>query len=573
MSRKPRSLKQQMDLCTSQMRERGMTWRDIARAYQSRYRLPPLRAFREAHRYTQAKVVEIWNTLWPDDALSERRLGAWEAWPGPTGHEPSVTNLNRLARIYQCRAGDLVNGEDHTDADDHATAQKPEHAIDLRGDGTAADSHSERLTVGEIQMYLAGLPTFAAGEPLPTAARLRDHEFSRLVLALTEWADHMRRRDLLALIASAAAAAHASPMLNHLDEDALERLALAAANPSRVDATAIEHIAGILHHSTRQEDVLGPQAVLAQHGLVRRLLSGASSDDLHRRLLSLLADVSRFTGWLLFNQGDYPGAEHYYAQARRAAHEADDDALSSYVLAQWSHLATWCGDPRLGVEHALGSLAWAQRAGSRMLIAYAHDVGARAYAAVLRRERRGQAGRDHARVRTALGAARSNLDEAQDDDPGHDLVYFYGHGLHLSTRAECFLALREPDQTILHTREAMIGIGDALARLDLCQAYAQKRKVDRACTELGRAAQLAHGHHSRRLVIALQDRRRELSPWQRTDAVVRLDEQLHAYGLLTHASTIPLARSGADDGAERAPAVAAGGQFERRHRSRRARCC
>lgn len=631
MPRKPRSLKQQMDLCTSQLRERGLTWREVAREYEIRYRLPPLRAFREAHRYTQAKVVEIWNTLWPDDALSERRLGAWEAWPGPTGHEPAVANLNRLARIYQCRAGDLINGEDHTDADDcggrrpdrfppgseqriagHAgsgcttadhrlrpptpgpsvsdavsavsTADSastpspppsfsfsfaaadtgpgvrvdrattldpvPETARERPAD-TVGPSHAlgvpgetgppPRLTIGDLRVFLAEPPALVSGDPAPMPARSRDEEFGRLVHALVEWADRMRRRDVLALIASAAAAAHASPTLGHLDADAVERLALAAVQPSRVDATAIEHIEGILHHGSRQEDILGPQAVLetvlAQHGLVRRLLTGASDEDLRRRLLSLLADISRFIGWLLFNQGDHPGAERYYAQARRAAHEADDDLMSSYVLAQWSHLATWCGDPRLGVENALGSLAWAQRAGSPLLTAYANDVGARAYAAVLRRERRGQRARDRARIRTALSAASSSLEAAPADDPGRALVYFYGRGLQLSTRAECFLALRDPDRTIEHTREAMTDIGEgfprnlAFAHLDLCQAYAQKREVDQACAELDQAARLADRHRSRRLVLALQDRRRGLTPWNGTDPVVRLDERLHAYGL------------------------------------------
>jgi hypothetical protein len=83
----------------------------IAQDFQVRFKLNPLRAFREAHRLTQAGVVHRWNQHWPDDPLSERRLGAWEALPGLTGNEPPLAGLERLAKIYQCRAGDLVDGD------------------------------------------------------------------------------------------------------------------------------------------------------------------------------------------------------------------------------------------------------------------------------------------------------------------------------------------------------------------------------------------------------------------------------------------------------------------------------
>src|SRR5262245_25427074 len=120
MPPKPRSLKQQMDARTAELRERGSTWKQIAADYQTRFKLNPLRAFREAHRFTQGKVVLRGNERWPDDALNERRLGEGEAWPAVTGNEPPLTGLERLARIYQCRAGDLVDGEDHGETDDHA---------------------------------------------------------------------------------------------------------------------------------------------------------------------------------------------------------------------------------------------------------------------------------------------------------------------------------------------------------------------------------------------------------------------------------------------------------------------
>ena len=266
MPPRPRSLKRQMDVLTAQMREHGATWSQIAADYQLRFKLNPLRGYREAHRYTQSKVVQLWNLRWPDDALSERRLGAWEAWPSATGNEPPISGLERLARIYRCRAGDLVHGEDHSRDDDHAGGHRRPRT------GLLLSPYSQSPI---SPTFLGGLPAQSPGretDRVLAVADLREQEFGYLVAALTQWADGMKRRDLLAVIASAAAAAHASPLLAHLDRDALERLTLASRAPSRVDGEVVGHVETILHHAIRQEDILGPQAVLetalAQHGLV-----------------------------------------------------------------------------------------------------------------------------------------------------------------------------------------------------------------------------------------------------------------------------------------------------------------
>lgn len=536
MPPRPHSLKQQMDALTAEMRRGGASWKQIAAHYQARYNLNPLRAFREAHRYTQAKVVRLWNERWPEEIISERRLGAWEAWPARTGNEPPLTGLEKLARLYHCRAGDLIDGEDHGHTDDHAG----EHlAADLQPAARAGPGP------GDIHHFLEGLPpTSAPGsddtQPL-AAARLREEEFGYLVAALIQWADRMKRRDLLTLIASAAAAAHTSPLLAHLNDEDLERLALVAAAPARIDHQTLGHIEAILKHAVRQEDVLGPQSVLetafAQHHLIHRLLAGGSGEDLQRRLTRLLADISRFIGWLLFNAGDIAGAEHFYGQARRAAHDADDDLMTSYVLAQWSHLATWTGDPRHGIEHSLGALAWAKRAGSPALMSYANDVGARAYAGLLHRQNSRTRSKDHGRCRTAMSASRANLADSTAEDPGRDLVYFFKPNMLDLTRALCHLDMREPDQAITCAREAISSMGAAFPRnrafshLYLSRAYAQKHEIGQAGRELAEAARLTGHNRSERLITAAATARQALSPWGRTDTVVQLDEQLRHYGL------------------------------------------
>lgn len=530
MPRKPRSLKEEMDRLTSELRERGSTWTEIAQEYRRRYRLNARQAFREARRFTQDRVVDEWKALWPSEPFSVRKLGSWEAWPGVTGNEPPMAGLNRLARVYGCRASDLIDGEDHTASDQNAN-------VAMRRDIPPAPPAAS-LAFSDIK----GIFPI---EPLPgpmSPGELRDREFEQLVHALTDWATQMKRRDVLALIGAAATSAYASPLLDRLDADEAQRVTMAASAPSRVDDTTIGHIDAVLRHSMRQEDRLGPQAtvatVLAQQQLVLSLLSAGVTEQMRSKLLSLLADVRRCTAWMLFNLNDFKGADYYYSQARNAAHQADDDAMCSMVLANWSQLATWRGDPRLGVEHALGALAWGQRAGSKLLTAYACDVGARAYAAVVRRSAKGERRKDHTRCFRSVDQAQRELHGADAGDPGAKLVPFYGEGQYLSTKTGCLLDTGDPSGALRVAATAVSGIDPvfvrnvAYIRLKTAQAHLQLRDIEAACEELAEAARLAEHNTSPRLVRSVVETRERLSPWHRTRCVAALDERLQAARLI-----------------------------------------
>jgi tetratricopeptide (TPR) repeat protein len=371
---------------------------------------------------------------------------------------------------------------------------------------------------------------------------LHDREFEQLVHAFTDWATQMNRRDVLALIGAAATSAYASPLLERFNADDSERLAMAAASPSRVDDVTIGHIEAVLRHCMRQEDSLGPQAtvatVLAQQNLVVSLLAAGVQEQMRSKLLSLLADIRRCTAWMMFNLNDFRGADYHYAQARNAAHQADDDAMCSMVLANWSQLATWRGDPRLGVEHALGALAWGQRAGSKLLTAYACDVGARAYAAVVRRSAKGERRKDHTRCFRSVDQAQRELHGADAGDPGARLVPFYGEGQYLSTKTGCLLDTGDPAQALQVAATAAAGIDPAFVRnvayikLKTAQAHLHLRDIEEACEELGEAARLAEHNTSPRLARSVVETREKLSPWHRTRSVAALDERLQGSGLI-----------------------------------------
>ncbi|MEV6987425.1 hypothetical protein AB0M95_40065 [Sphaerisporangium sp. NPDC051017] len=523
-----RSLKRQMDDLSAQLRAQGLAWTDVAERFRATWPLNPRQAFREAHRYTQAKVVELWNVLWPEAPLTVRRLGSWEAWPRG-GHEPPIVALNRLARVYECRAIDLVDGEDHRPAEERRLSSLPPSAA--VGGLTSDDLHNVLVTL-PVRSGIGGGHAFGS---------MRDQEYDALVQTLADWARRVKRREVLALISAAAAAAGVSPLSAIVNEDELDRIARVAEAAVRVDAATVGHVEMVLHHCMRQEDRLGPKAVLetvyAQHQLLSSLLAGDVPRGLRKRMLSLLANLRRFIAWTLFNLNDYTGADYYYDRARAAAHEADDDTLNSFVLANWSHLATWRGDPRQGVEHALGALAWGQRSGSKLLTSYSSDVGARAYAAVQRRSGKANRHSDYALCMTSLDRAMRDLAAASSGDSGSELLYFYGDGQYLSTRSRCLLDTGNVQQALELATVSLAGIDPAFVRnvaftrLDLARAHLDLRDIDLACQEIGEAAHLTSQNTSPRLARRVVDLREALSPWQRTKSVRELDDRLQVLRL------------------------------------------
>jgi hypothetical protein len=355
-----------------------------------------------------------------------------------------------------------------------------------------------------------------------------DGDYDQLIQALKDWAAKLKRRDLLAILGAAATATYAAT------PDAPKRTMLAALGEGPADEPVVAHMTAILRHLRLQEDSLGPQAVLrtalAQLDVTRSLLAGSQSARIRSQLLSLLAGIASSTGWMLFELNDFKGAGNYYALARSAAHEADDDAMCSLVLANWSYLATWAGDPRLGVEHALGAVAWGQRAGSPRLVAYACDMGARAYSQVAARSGNGRA--DRARCMASLDQARQELSAVQADDPGTSLVYYHTSARHASTRADCLLALDEPEPALDLARQSLPGLGPAFpqgmawVRVRAAQAHLKMTDIDAACAQLTDAVTLAAGKSSARLNGMITGTRRSLTPWQGSRAVTALDDHI-----------------------------------------------
>ncbi|MGH3916078.1 MAG: NUDIX domain-containing protein [Pseudonocardiaceae bacterium] len=93
----------------------GATYGQIVTTWARQHQMSPLTAARMVHGLTQRQVAERWNQLWPDPERPKtaKTISYWE-----TGdRQPSRDSLNKLAFLYRCSAGVLLDGEDYTHLD------------------------------------------------------------------------------------------------------------------------------------------------------------------------------------------------------------------------------------------------------------------------------------------------------------------------------------------------------------------------------------------------------------------------------------------------------------------------
>jgi hypothetical protein len=555
------SAKAERDRLRDRMRGLGCSIPQIAAEMSRRFNLRPRVAWRQALGWSQWKVAQEYNTAHPGTRLSDHRVSEYENWPHG-GNAPSLRYLARLAITYGhgCTPSQLVDLDDleHLTPADRCLLTASPTGHQPAAPTTATPSRSPRRrapvpaqladqanaeivvpaqapvweTVLSLQLpdtlavqlmtYLGALAPSACDALL--MPRERDHAYHQLVQLLRSWAHTMDRRDVLRVLAWAATTASVFPALAGGEH---QRIAAVLSTSSRVDAQTIEHIEAVLWRTRRQDYALGPQAVLntvlAQRDLARALVDECP-DALRPRMLSALSEASRQAGWLSFDLKQFDHASYYYEDARALAHEAHNIGLGAFVLCEMSHLATWQGKPRIGIDHAVAAGQWAQRTGDRRLRAYTADVAARAYAAD---------GQRHACL-TALDTAHTTVTTADDQTPSYSV---YTEAVNLSVRGFCYLELREADRAVSYSQQSLETLDRSNARnvamtiVELGKAYVQCKEVDEAARLLGDAGELAARNSSARLLERLNQGRAELQPWNHTAAVRQLDERLASYGI------------------------------------------
>jgi ATP/maltotriose-dependent transcriptional regulator MalT len=250
-------------------------------------------------------------------------------------------------------------------------------------------------------------------------------------------------------------------------------------------------------------------------------------------LLTLCSNLARFAGWLSFDLGNYDVASTFYEQARIAAHEAENVNLSIFVLCNMSHLATWQGHPRVGIDHAMAAQAWANSSDDPLLRAYTHDVAARAYAS---------AGMAKLSM-DALDHAERGIHHATPQTPATSLVYFYGPGQFAQTRSQCLLEQGEAAKAMQAAADSLVQVSSSFVRnqafstFHLGNALVATGELAEGARVIGDAAALAARNRSPRLVQTLTKTHSSLQTWHSSIAVRELNDQLAVYGLLPSSST------------------------------------
>ena len=405
---------------------------------------------------------------------------------------------------------------------------------------------TDRLTVSTAQKILAGfvratgveLAEGLAGPLMPLAflsgmtqampAEWEDRLRDQLKNVFGEWAHRMSRRELLWLLGWAAATLAGAPV-SGLDTDEQERLAQAIALPSRVDARVIDHIETMLQQCKRQEDALGPHAVLAtvlaQRQLVHALLAECST-VFRPRLLSVYSSMSSSVGTYFFDLDGLASAMHYYDQAREAAQEARNTELAIHALCEMSYFASWQGKAHAGIDFAVAAQSLAGKTDDVLLQVCAAERAGTAYAID------GQ----HKECMDEFDRALAGLAVPASQRSPESPVYYFHEGLIASRQSDCLLRLGKPAEAATSASRGLqlfdnsFTHGLAYCTLRLGTARLLVGEVDEATHVIGEAALLAARIRSTRLTREVKTARDRMEPWEDTPAVKALDEQLVGLG-------------------------------------------
>ncbi|MGH3797768.1 MAG: hypothetical protein ACRDSP_23090 [Pseudonocardiaceae bacterium] len=531
-----RSQKQQREQLVGALRSSGKSWVEVAAVLRQRYRLNARVAFRYAHGWSQRRAADEWNQRWPDELKTFKNFSYWESWPGSTGHAPSFGNLSKLAELYECAVSDLVIDLPDFRHLDTSAGQDLGKASDDKRLALPSERRlgSEPSVLDQQYPDAWGLlsPLVRAHEPTSLIQRLQEVNFTELAQVIVMWMQQLNpsvsRRELLSKLSTAFTLAAVSPLFDVLNPAEYEQVTRVMHHPDKFDLPALRYVERMITNLRQQGDVLGPQptlqSVIGHRQLVQQLAQAAPA-KFQPRAVSAYAELTQLLGWLCFNMGDYPSAQHYYDDARTAAHDAQNVELVTYILCTMSHLATWQGKPRVGIDHAVAAAVWAKEARSPLAQAYAADVAVRAYVADNQPEK----------YRETLDREYTALQTAPTDEPRAAWWYFYDESFYWRTEGECALKLQRPDAAMQAIDKSLTLVDPAnlhnysFRLLFRAEARIQQSAVAEASSIVGDVVRVTSGSASQRIAERITDIRGLLKPWERTKPVRELDEQLRDY--------------------------------------------
>ncbi len=434
-----RSRRAELAALRAEMAEAGATVPQIAATIRERFSdLNARVACRYACGLTQQDVAERWNQLWPSDRpLTSQQISYWETWPAPSGRPPSVDDLTRLARIYQCRTADLLDSED-TATDPAHPASQPVTDDDV--------THVSPLNV----MKCAESTTVLTVEGQVDQDQVEEiGELTDLFPPVTE----IVVRDTVTVPLQA----RITRLIPPVRTDVPRRIGVA--DIARIEATT----SAFRDWDNRWGGGLSRAAVIAQLQWVAAATtrSVCASQAIHSRLLTALADLAGVAAFLSYDMNHHQQARALWTVGLEAASEAGNIDLVGTTLRQLAHQALHLN--RTDEALRLVRLAYATTVDPR------HHVSELALAEIAAYEgwcyaATGQVQPCH----RALGRATDHFSNADGEPPppwlahldAAELTALCGHSYHVLAQSEP--AVVGEAQTLL--RQAVAGRDSAYAR-------------------------------------------------------------------------------------------------------------
>lgn len=332
-------------------------------------------------------------------------------------------------------------------------------------------------------------------------------------------------RKFMHKLIGALGAATVAPLAGGVSAESLERIASVVRRHSRVDRTTVEQLELVtqthrgLYHDLSSAELVG--ALIGHLHVTTLLLGGAQRLPLHRRLAAIAGETAGHVAWLCYDLGDGQAAARYYATADVATREAGDPALAGYVRGFQSLVMGSQGQTGEALVLARGAVEMAERSATATMKAWLAGLEAQALSAV----------GDRKACLTTLRRAEIAVGQARrEEDPAW--MYEFDQARLLALAGACYGELSMTAAAERTLREALEALGLEHTRrraevlIDLARVRAQQRDADEAVGLAGEALQIAVESGSVAIMHRVQRMRCELARWDRTPAVVALDEQL-----------------------------------------------
>src|SRR5713226_1499717 len=294
-----RSRRGRLTALSESLRGQGWSWSRIAVRIAADERVSMRVAFRLAHGLSQREVADRYNDLFLAEdgtgVITSKHISCWESWP-QSGHEASLRTLKRLAQLYKCDVGSLID------------------------DGKY--SHLDEAAVSGSQ----GMP--ATPDRSDIAAAERPSEISDLtsLLSLTDGngEDAMERRAFLMNAATLAGigALGANSAFETLRHEVNSSLTGRHAMTDIDDWHEIALEYGQTYITTAPRELIGPLMV-DLHGL-QSAMERHPEDTAQRELRRVGAMLSAVTAQTIANLGYLRESRRWWRTARRAADDSED---------------------------------------------------------------------------------------------------------------------------------------------------------------------------------------------------------------------------------------------------------